>query len=342
MMGNMTKNIISRICLLAWTITALSPFPAAGEPVRLSIPLFGNLAEIEIHDLERAEAMEAATAAFAAMHRLDQLADPQGSLLGGVGALNAAQGQDSLAIDPALTEVLSRALQFCAWSGGAFGPLGGDLRQLWQSLDQESAAPDPHELRSAVIHADCRRLELETSREPPTASLIPGSRLDIRDSASGHAIDRAVEILRQRGVSNAWVGVGNVQRAFGAGPSGDGWLVTLPTPPTSNEPLDQLWLRNQAMAVVGQGENAAPPTPRIDQRTGVPARGVLTVVTVTELAIDAQTLAESLFIIGRREGQLRLGSLKPRPAVYWLLGEGRGQPLVSTYRWSDLALTRHR
>ncbi len=76
--------------------------------------------------------------------------------------------------------------------------------------------------------------------------------------------------------------------------------------------------------------------PLLDQRTGVPARGVVTVVAVTDLAVDAEPLVHALFLLGHREGLMRLGSLSPRPSVYWLLGQGVEQPLEATYRWSEL------
>lgn len=77
--------------------------------------------------------------------------------------------------------------------------------------------------------------------------------------------------------------------------------------------------------------------PLIDQRTGVPARGTVAVVVVADQAWDAEALSAALFILGRREGQLRLGGYNPRPSILWLLGEGESAPLESSYRWSELS-----
>ena len=74
----------------------------------------------------------------------------------------------------------------------------------------------------------------------------------------------------------------------------------------------------------------------LDQRTGRPSSGVLAVVLATPLATDAQALATTMMILGNREGQLRLGNVDPAPAVLWLLGDGSGEPLLATYRWSSL------
>jgi hypothetical protein len=32
-----------------------------------------------------------------------------------------------------------------------------------------------------------------------------------------------------------------------------------------------------------------------------------------------------------------MGSLRPEPALLWVLGTGQGAPLLVEYRWSDIA-----
>ena len=222
-------------------------------------------------------------------------------------------------------------------SSGAHGPLGGELYRLWA----EEGLPDPTDLRWAVASADCSRLGL-AGGETPAAILAQGSRVDGSWMARGLAIDRAARRLAERGVTNAWLEIGPVYRGLGPGPDGRGWLLSLPPVPGSREPIDELWLRDQALAIVrkapddGALRSGVPGPPLIDQRTGVPARGAVAVVVVAEEAWDAEALAASLFIFGLREGQLRLGGYRPRPSILWLLGDGDAAPLRSTYRWSDL------
>ena len=57
---------------------------------------------------------------------------------------------------------------------------------------------------------------------------------------------------------------------------------------------------------------------------------------VTELALDAQALAAALFVLDNREGEFHLGSLRPRPAVKWYLGEESNTPLVIENGWAGL------
>lgn len=313
------------------------------EPIRLSIAAFGSSAEIEIRDLPQATAEAAARAALEEIYTLDRLLDPKASTPGGLGQLNGMAGLGPLPIDHRVADLLQRTLQFCAWSGGAFGPLAGELNKLWRDRGGESKVPEAGDLRSAVIRADCPRLSLIEVDGAHSATLGDGSRVELGSMARGFAIDEAFEILKEHGADNAWVEIGNVWRGRGAGPEGEGWLAILPPAPgsTSSAPLDQLWLDDQALAVIPE-DFETDGRPIIDQRTGVPARGVIAIVTVSELAVDAAGLAEGLFVIGLHEGQMRIGALKPPPSIYWLLGDGIGQPLESAYRWSEVRRLKQR
>ena len=311
---------------------ALVATPSLAEPVRLAAPAFGVTAEVEVRDLPRPEAAAAARLALEEIFAVSRLVDPEGELPGGVGALNAAAGsEEPIQLAEGVAELLLRGLQICIWSSGAHGPLGGELYRLW---GEEDALPDPTDLRWAVASADCSLLGL-TGGETPAATLAEGSRIDGSWMARGLAIDRAARRLAERGVDNAWLEIGPVYRALGPGPDGRGWLLSVPPAPGSREPIDELWLRDQALAIVRKTDPRSDP-PLIDQRTGVPARGVVAVVVVAEEAWDAEALAASLFIFSLREGQLRLGGYSPRPSILWLLGDGAAAPLQSTYRWTEL------
>ena len=58
----------------------------------------------------------------------------------------------------------------------------------------------------------------------------------------------------------------------------------------------------------------------------------------TFIARELQVSVENVtaFVLGTREGQFRLGSVRPRPAVYWAMGGGEGEPVVTSFGWSGL------
>ncbi len=332
--------MFDRVLALSLPALMLLASEAVGEPVRLSAAAFGTQAEIEIRDLPSEAATTAARAALREIFEISNLVDSAGAQPGGFGALNAAAGGEPVLLEPRAAELLRRGLQFCLWTHGAHGPVAGELYRLW---DNQTLIPEPTALRDAVISSQCNRLRLELGDAGTRAALAAGSRAEAIGLGRGFALDRAAEVLKEAGVENAWLEIGGVWLAMGPGSSGQGWLAVLPPAPRHKYPIDQIWLHDQALALIliDPSDEEVPLRP-IDQRTGVPPVGVVAVVTVTEQAIDAEALAVTLFITGMREGQMRLGGLSPRPSALWLLGQGKGEPLESTYRWSEVDRMKRR
>jgi thiamine biosynthesis lipoprotein len=295
-----------------------------------------------VRDLPQATADAALRAAVTEVREIEALADDAGDPeLGGLARLNAAAGGEPVEVDPRFAELLGRALSFCLWSDRALGPLGGRLNELWGVHGGATALPTGTSREAAAKTADCGGLLVDV--EGARARLHAGARADLWGFARGFAVDRAAAVLGEHGADNFMVELGQVRRAAGGGEGGRGWAALLPVFPGLDRPLGRLWLLDESLAVASSvhrplilaGDRYAP---WIDQRSGAPAEGVMGVVTVTELAVDAEALSASLMILGNREGTLRVGGLKPTPAVLWLLGNGDGSPVLSQFNWSTVAM----
>jgi len=318
--------------LLLLQVVQIQPSSQEIRPVRIAATAFGGPVEVEVRDLSH----EAARAAI--QSALDEIAEVE--RLTRLDALNAAAGQGPQALDPRLMPLLVRAQEFCFWSEGAHGPLGKELYEAWGLHGAGPAgAPDSERLERAKVAARCDTLRLNPAKG--TAELAQGARLDLGGFAEGQAVDRAVEVLREKGVGNGFVQIGVVQRAFGGGVDGRGWKVLLPQFPGMDRAEGIFLLRDRAAAVLSIEKDPLriadqAMIPYLNQRTGLPTPGVAGVTAVTDLAVDAQALAIAMALTGPREGQLRLGSLRPSPSVLWFLGNGSGAPLQVDYRWGEI------
>jgi len=328
------------LSLLLLLQVQLQPSSQEIRPVRVAATAFGKPAEIEVRDLSREAARAAIQSAFDEIAEIERLTQPD--------ALNAGAGQGPQALDPRLIPLLVRAQEFCFWSEGAHGPQGRDLYEAWGLRGSSPAGapagappglPDTERLERAKVAARCDTLRLDPAKG--TAELATGAQLDLGGFAEGYAVDRAVEVLRQKGVGNGFVQIGAVQRAFGGGADGRGWKVMLPQFPGMDRAAGLFLLRDRAAAVLSIDDNPLKIAdqallPYVHQRTGLPAQGVAGVAAVTDLAVDAQALAIAMALTGPREGQLRLGSLRPNPSVLWFLGNGSGAPLQVDHRWGEI------
>jgi thiamine biosynthesis lipoprotein len=321
-----------------------SPGAAAfspAHPLRATVQAFGGTLMVEVRDLPSEPANAAIQAAVSEIGEVERLTDP-GRPDSEVAALNAGAGKGARRIDPRLVPVLARALDFCQWSDGKEGPLGRDLHRLWGRGGTPLDAPPPAGLLDqAAAAAACKHLTLDLAKR--TATLDAGSALDLVDFSTGMAVDRAIDLLRQHGSANAFVQLRNVRRGIGPGGDGRGWMIDLPAFGGLLEPLGRIFLRDQSLAMAARDERplsvgGQPLAAFINQSTGQPAgEGVFAVLTVTDLATDAQALAATMFLTGAPEGEILTGSIRPRPSILWLMGSGNGPPLLVDYRWTEVA-----
>lgn len=320
--------------------SAQSGQPAQSGPddaVRLEMPLFGDVMQIEVRGAERGQATEAIRRALLRMHAFAAQVAPDSPQRGSLGEVNRNPGTFVPVTDDVF-DFMIHATRYCLWSGGVQGPLGGEIYRLWDRR-REGETFSPFELRDAVAAADCATLGLEEN--PRRVKIEPGSRLTGFGLERGYAMELGVRELRSHGIDNAILETRALLRALGPGPSGPargdagrGWLVQVPGVEGSRHPLDQLYLRDQALAWVARSDDGS--NLPINHRTGVPTVGVRLVAVVTPGAADSEILAHTLYAMGHTVGQRHVGSLDPRPSVFWLLGVGDGLPLESPYRWSEL------
>jgi len=320
---------------VALLVAAFFGAPAGAETkprlARAVSPPFGLPSEIEVLQATTDDVDAAIAAAF---ERIEVIEGYTERAVTDQLSIDAIGAPTNTARD--LFHVLQRAKSFCEWSEGAITPLSGQIYDLWS---RTSALPHPDDTRSAVESARCEALDLNPEGE--MVQVAAGSRIDLRDFAAGFAVDAAIDVLKERGATNARVQIGQIHRAIGPGRTGRGWQIPIPQltrPGPTTETMKPVVLLDEALVVTG----LRPPSSiagdyfsaYIDARNGRPVNGVVGVLTVTELALDAQGLSTALYVAGSHEGELRLGVLRPPPAVMWLLGTPDAPPLISTYQWS--------
>lgn len=315
---------------LALPAGAASGAEPAAEPLVLSGRAFGEEAVLEVRDLPAQEAEATLRTAFERLRELQRLLDEA------VRELNADAGAErTVAVAPPVVALLSRALQYCSWSQGALGPVGGTLAAHWQAAAGNPAPPPVPAALAAS--AACDRLVVDP--DSGSARVAAGSRVRLEPFAAGFAVDRTVEALRELGAGNGLVRIGRVQRGFGPGPApiaGPGWPAVLPAFEGYDQPFDVVRLDHQSLAVVWRADWPSHHPLHVDHRTGEPPDETWATAAVAELAIDAQALAVAGVVLGPREGIFRMARLQPPPSVLWLLGRGQARPLRRDLNWSDL------
>ena len=250
--------------------------------------------------------------------------------------LSAAVHEAKAQLPQDLFDLVSRASAFCTWSDGAAGPTGGALYRLWDESARRGALPTPAQLEEAAATAKCNRMTLDpTHRE---VAVSPGSELDLRGfrlrvgrRSCGPQLDRGRSHQSQGRArpgdprSRRWAG----RQGVGSCPAD---ALHLGQPEQPDPPAGPIRCRRRSLLRDLEVAGDRIPT-TFDLRSGKPATGVSLVAAVTTFAADAEPLALAMSVLGANGGQLRLGSLQPKPSVLWLLGSGASAVIASS-NWS--------
>lgn len=212
-----------------------------------------------------------------------------------------AEGEP-FAAPPSLLPLLRKGQRLSEQSGGLFNPALGNLVRVWGFDRAETMGPPP-------AASDIERIiQARPSMDQiyidgiSVASDNPAVRLDFGDLAKGLAMDRVMEHLREVGVANALIKVGNDVRTIGDR-DGRAWRVTIPSPGGSGVVGTMDVTGDEAVFTVGAYEHNFVYRGRtyhaiLDPRTGYPAQGVRAVTVAHADAATAYAAATALFIAG--------------------------------------------
>jgi FAD:protein FMN transferase len=144
--------------------------------------------------------------------------------------LNAVAAQGPVRVTPGLFALLRHAQQLHAESGGAFDITIAPLMRCWGFLGGSGHMPQAEEVAEARAKVGMHLVQLR--EEDFTVQFArSGVMLDLGAIGKGYAIERAVDVLRDAGVSSALLHGGtSTVYALGHPPEGDAWKVAIESP----------------------------------------------------------------------------------------------------------------
>jgi thiamine biosynthesis lipoprotein len=217
--------------------------------------------------------------------------------------LNAAlsQGQ-SVKIAPDLAQLLQRSQNYFHLSDGAFDPAIGGLVRLWgfDSIDSlKRLLPTQKQIDVwKQSHPTMADIHIEGDS---VSSARHDVILDLGAIGKGYAVDRAIELLQQRGIQHAMVNAGGNLRALGNNNSRP-WRVAI-RDPRAVRTLGWLDLKDESISTSGDYErffllDGKRMHHLLDPNTGRPADHTIAVTVIASDATLADAASTALFIAG--------------------------------------------
>lgn len=268
--------------------------------IRLRRPFMGCEFELVLCGRDRCHLVDAATEAFDEIAKLERQMSvfiPTSEIC----CLNANASRESVRVEPRLYELLARTRVLAEETEAAFDVTSGALVRLWNSSD--GRLPSPDQIAQALESVGFSGIQL-CDEEHTIRYTRPGIELNLGAVGKGYAVDRTVELLAERGVSNALVSAGSsTVYAMGTPPEDDSWAIGISDPRGNGERLTTVRLRDEALSVSGSHERFVEIEGRkyghiIDPRTGWPANGPLLACAIALDATTSDALSTAFFTLG--------------------------------------------
>jgi thiamine biosynthesis lipoprotein len=273
-------------------------------PVLISVQREAMACEFEI--LQNAGQYPTGTdAAIAALDRIDLLEGQLSvyRLNSEVSELNRRAAHAPVVVEPGLFGLCKQAAKLSQATGGAFDITAGPLSKVWGFFRRQGAMPSSDDVRQALDLVGSRLLQLDPVEQSLHFQKV-GMEINLGAIGKGYALDRAADLMDERGVRDVLIHGGNSSvLARGSRTAGDGWIVALRHPLKPDERLAEFRLRNQALGTSGSGTHFFHYQGKryghiLDPRTGWPAEGVLAATVIAPTAAQSDALSTALYVLG--------------------------------------------
>ena len=230
--------------------------------------------------------------------------------------INRQAGEAPVKISQELFDLLQKANRFSRLSQGAFDITFASVGRLYDY--REGVHPDDEAVESLLPKVNFKHL-LFDAQQHTLAFAVEGVQIDLGGIAKGHAVDRAIELLKEAGVAHALVSAGGDSRILGDR-RGRPWHVAIRNPRDREATVVMLPLTDAAVSTSGDYE-------RYFEAEGVRYHHILSPTTgrspsqlrsVTIIGPDATTtdaLSTTVFVLGLKRGLALIETLTDVDAV---------------------------
>jgi len=199
--------------------------------------------------------------------------------------------------------VIKKGIYYSELSEGTFSICILPLLDLWEERLKAGRFPTETEIKEALELADCRNIVIDGRDVRFRKS---GVHITLGGIAKGYAVDRAIEVLRQKGIRHALVNAGGDIRVIGEKAEDVPWRIAVRDPMNKRHFVTVVELRDQAVATSGSYERHIGKAMRvshiINSKTGQPAQELMSTTIIAKNTIDADALSTVVFLLGMEKG----------------------------------------
>ncbi|MDP8221137.1 MAG: FAD:protein FMN transferase [Candidatus Stygibacter frigidus] len=209
-----------------------------------------------------------------------------------ISRLNNSQGMKT-GIDSGLKDILDKGQQFYQATGGRYDLSIGRLSDLWNI--NKARIPEENEITEALANTGFDRIIIEGD----SIQVPSGMKLNLGSVAKGYIVDRVLDYLKDKGVSEILVNAGGDIRIWGSGET----LIGIQHPRKERgEVIDKIRMKDQAVVTSGDYEryfeiDGVRYHHILNALTGHPARECVSATAIASDAETADALSTAAFVM---------------------------------------------
>ena len=217
---------------------------------------------------------------------------------------------DQIQVGEEVCGLIAAAQEYSAATGGAFDITLAPVSTAWGFTTDSYQVPSQEELDALLAHVGMEHIHLTED----TATLDPGTQIDLGAIAKGYASDQLGALFQRSGVERGWVSLGGNVLAWGSRPDGDPWEVGIQDPAHPDESsalVCSLFLQDAFAVTSGSYQRYFEQDGKryhhiLDPKTGAPAEsGLVSVTVVADYAPGNGTMCDALstalFVMGEED-----------------------------------------
>ncbi len=211
-----------------------------------------------------------------------------------------------ITIPPEFANLFLFSLNMAQKTDGAFNPTLYPIVHLWGFTTEKYRVPSAPEIAEILTLTDFTKVTILEKDESGAATIQmkKGMMMDMGAVGKGFAGDRAIQMMKSKGITSAILDFGGNVQTLGCKSDGKPWKVGV-TNPWGDAPLGGIAVCNKAVITSGGYERYFEQNGKrfihiFDGHTGRPVENELASVTiVAESGLYADALSTSLFVMGK-------------------------------------------
>lgn len=313
--------------LLVAACATEQPAPRLIERSRLAMGSQLRLAAWTADEPKAAEAFEQVFAEFDRLEALLSVWKDNSDVI----RLNRNAGIAPVRVSEDTVHVLREAAEASVLTRGKFDITFGALSDIWRfDHDQDNVVPDRRLIEVRLKRIDYRAVRVDTTARSAFITR-PDMKVHLGGIGKGYAVDRAIDMLKERGFADFMIQSGGDLYVAGSN-GGVPWKLGIADPRGAHEPFATVEVRDGTLSTSGDYERSFIKDGKryhhlIDPDFGEPAMGCRSVTIVANRAVIADALSTGVFILGPYDGMKLIEEL---PGVEGVIVTADNEVMISS------------